>query len=326
MLERERAVEVRVGAFVLGAILLLALGILWVLGSLPAGREANEYGVLMGTAAGVRRGDRVRVSGIEVGRVEGVVLRPGEKWPVLFEVTLDASVPVTQEASAHITSDGFLSANYLEIVPGAPGAPPLSPGGMIKGTEGAGLMEAMGGLEDLSGKASELLVKLGGLVDDLSVTLQPLVTKLDLLLSDENVETFSGTLTAVRALAEDTRPRTNALLENFNGLVDGLNESTGKLPELTASLDSLLLELRAALGTDGERLAELLEAAQATMESAGATLDVTAQNRRGLELALRDLQATMANLKSLTATLAERPSALVRKTKQPDRKPGGSKP
>ena len=322
MAERQRAAELKAGAFVLAAVLILGLGILWVVGSLPIGREANHYDVLMGTAAGVRTGDRIRVSGIEVGRVESISLRPGEEWPVLFSVSLDTSISVTVEASAHITSDGLLSSNYLEIDPGPASAPSLEPGGVIQGTAGAGLMQALGGLEDLSGDTSAFLAKLGGLVDELSKSAEPLLTQLELLLSDENLDSFSGTLAAMRILAEDTRPRTNALLEDLDALVARLNDGTETLPELVGNLDSLLTELRDALGPDGARLAELLDSAQGTLDSAGATLEVTAHSRHTLKLALRDLQATMANLKSFTETLEERPSALVWKDRQPDRKPG----
>lgn len=326
MAERERAVEVRIGVFVLGAIVVLALGILWVLGSLPAGRQANEYIVRMGTAAGVRKGDRVRISGIEVGRVEDISLRVGEELPVLFQITLEDSVSVTESARAIITSDGLLSSNYLQIDPGPPGAPALAPGSTIQGTEGAGLMEAMGGLEDLSSQTGELLTKLSGLVDDISTNIEPLVARMEVMLSDENMESFSGLLNSMHLLAEDMRPRTNALLEDLDVLVVQLNEGTEDLPELSAQLKSLLAALETSLGEDGARLAELLESAQGTMESAGATMEVTARNRRGLELALRDLQATLANLKSLTGTLGQQPSALVWKQKQRDRKPGEDQP
>lgn len=326
MAERQSAVELKVGAFVLATVLVLAIGILWVLGTLPLGRQANPYTVLMGTAAGVRKGDRVRVSGIETGRVEKVSLRPGEEWPVLFEITLDSSISVTEMASAYITSDGLLSSNYLEIDPGPPSAAVLPPGGAIQGTEGAGLMQALGGLEDLSDQTSGLLAKLGGLVDDLSTSVDPLLGRLERLLSDDNMDSFSATLVAMQRLAEDTRPRTNALLERLDTLAAQLSEGTEDLPRIAANLDGMLVELRNALGTDGARLAELLESAQSTMDSAGTTMEVTARNRQRLELTLHDLQMTMANLRGFTETLEAKPSALVWKNRQPDRKPGEGQP
>lgn len=326
MAERQRAAELRVGAFVLGSTLILGLGILWVIGYLPLGGEANEYNVLMGSAAGIRAGDRVRVSGIELGRVESVTLRPGEQWPVVFAVTLSTSIRVTEEASAYITSDGLLSANYLQIAPGPPGALPLPSGGTITGTAGGGLMAALEGLDDLSAQTSSLLEQLESLVHNLSVSVEPLMARLELLLSDKNLENFSGTLVAFRKLAEETGPRTNTLLENLDTLVTQLGEGTETLPELAADLQKLLTTLNSALGSEGSRLADLLDSAQSTLDSAGVTLEVTAQNRRSFELALRDLEATMANLKSFTATLEQRPSALLRKNRRPDRKPGEGNP
>lgn len=326
MPEREPAVEIRVGAFMLASIATLAIGILWVLGALPAASRSSAYGVLMGTAAGIRGGDRVRVAGMEVGRVESVSLRPGEEWPILFEITLDSSILVTEEARAYITSDGLLTANYLEIDPGPPTAAPLTPGSAIQGSEGAGLVQALGGLDELSSQTTDLMTKLGDLADEISANVEPLAGRLEALLSDENIDSFAATLDSIRRLAEETRPRTNTLLEHLDGLVAELEESTDELPQVAQSLDELLAELRAALGADGERLAELLESAEGAMSAAGTTLEVTATNRQELERTLRDLQATMANLRVFSETLAERPSALVRKNRPPDRRPGEGNP
>lgn len=322
MTERQRAVELKAGAFVLATLVVFGLGVLWVIGSLPVGQTTGQYTVLMGTAAGVRSGDRVRVSGIEMGRVENIALHPGERWPVVFQISLDDSILVTEESSASITSDGLLSSNYLQIDPGPATAPPLPAGGAIYGSAGPGLMAVMGDLGGLSQQASKLLEDLGSLTSELSKNFGPLSLRLELLLSDQNLESFASTLTALRTLAEDTPPLARSTLEHLDNLIMQLSAGAEDLPQITASLGSLLADLHAIVGTDGERLTSLLESTQRTLDSAGATLEVTAQNRHILELTLRDLQETMENLRGFTATLERRPTALLRKERQPDRKPG----
>ncbi len=118
---------IRAGLFLIIALAIFVVGSLWVAGIHPGGTERVSYEVLMKSSGGVRQGDPVRIAGMEVGRVQEVDLRSGVEWPVLFRIGLDATIPVTEAASARLTTDGLLGSPYLEVDPGPAGEPPLPP-------------------------------------------------------------------------------------------------------------------------------------------------------------------------------------------------------
>jgi len=285
---------IRAGLFLILALGVLVIGSLWVAGFHPGGAEKAAYEVLMKASGGVRQGDPVRVAGMDVGRVQGIELRPGVEWPVLFRIGLDAQILITDAASARLTTDGLLGSPYLEIDPGP---------------------AAMSGLGELSDRAGVALDEVTVLLQSLSERTGPLLKRFEMLLSDENLASISESLTAMRDTMQEAGPRLTSLMTRLDDLAIELEAGIAGLPDLTADLQGLVEDLRTALGPDGERLASLLD-------SAGASVSSMEMNKGELEAMVRDLRLATANLKAFTESIKERPSALIRKSRAPDRKPG----
>ena len=70
---------VRAGLFVIVALAILIVASLWVAGAHFGGAQ-NDYEVLMKTAGGIRQRDRVRVSGMETGRVLATFTAEAAVW------------------------------------------------------------------------------------------------------------------------------------------------------------------------------------------------------------------------------------------------------
>ncbi len=313
--------EVRAGVFVFVALVILGAGILWIVGFKPlAGRQVS-YEVLMKGSSGVRRGDRVRVSGIEAGRVKRIELRPGQEWPVVFRVALDRALTITTGSAARITTDGLLGAPYLEIVAGPAGAPPLPEGSRIMGVEGGTLTHALEGLGQATDRLPELLDQTTELVERLNGTIDPVMGGLQELLSAENLEAVAETLKVLRPTLEEVGPGLAELVAHLDLLAGEIEEGIGGVPEVTAEIGSLAGDLRRAVGTDGERLSGLLDSVNQTMGSARGALSAVEGNRVEMEAMVRDLREAAANLKSLSQTLKERPSLLLRYPRAPERMP-----
>ncbi len=266
-------------------------------------------------SGGVRQGDPVRVAGMEVGRVQRVELRPGAEWPVLFRIGLDSEILVTERASARLTTDGLLGTPYLEIQPGAEGEAPLPQGAPIMGIEVVSSVDAMSGLGELSDSAGVAVEEVTALLQNLNARIGPLLERFEMLLSDANIASISDSLSAMRDTMQEAGPRLNDLLARLDGVAVQLEAGVAGVPPLTEDLQGLVADLRTALGPDGERLASLLD-------SAGSSVSSMEMNRGELEAMLRDLRQATANLKAFTEAIQERPSALMRKSKGPDRKPG----
>lgn len=82
---------------------------------------------------GLAEGDRVRLQGVDAGVVEGVVPPrvPGQPVGLLLRVDGRLRGMIRADATARIMTEGVVGAKVLEIVPGAPDAPPLPASGLI---------------------------------------------------------------------------------------------------------------------------------------------------------------------------------------------------
>lgn len=306
---------IRAGLFLILALAIFIIGSLWVAGIHPGGSERVSYEVLMKSSGGVRQGDPVRIAGMEVGRVQAVDLRPGVEWPVLFRIGLDATIPVTAASSARLTTDGLLGSPYLEVDPGPAGGPPLPPDTPIIGLEVVSTADAMSGIGELSDRAGVALDEVTALLQSLSARTGPLLERFEMLLSDQNLASISESLAAMRDTMREAGPRLTSLMTRLDELAIELETGVAGIPDLTADLQGLVGDLRTALGPDGERLSSLLD-------SAGDSMSSMEMNQGELDAMVRDLRLATANLKAFTESIKERPSALVRGHKGPDRKPG----
>lgn len=311
--------DVRAGIFVILALILLVLGTVWITGYSPFGVRGASYDIMMQGSSGIRRGDRVRMSGIRVGRVQEIELRPGVEWPVRFNVVLDPGFRVREGSSARITSDGLLGAPYLEIVSGPPEAPILEEGSVLYGVEGGDVMALLGGLGDTTERLPLLIDEVIELVAGLNQQVDPLMAGISSLLSEENVESISDAMRALSATLEEVGPRLPVLLDRLDTLTASLEEGIDDVPELTGDIRGLVGDLRQALGPEGARLAGVLGSAERTLNSADGTLETLAGSREDLRTLLRDLAAAGASLRTLAEDLKQRPSLLLRSPKMPER-------
>jgi phospholipid/cholesterol/gamma-HCH transport system substrate-binding protein len=322
MQDHKRSADVRVGLFVLVALALLIAGSLWIAGSSFFGAPPIGYTVLMKDSAGLRSGDRVRIAGVPVGRIQRVLLQPGAEWPVAMQVGLRRELTIHVDATARITTAGLLGTAFLQIEPGSPDAPELPPGSEIRGTSGGGLDAAMARIDELSVSAIGLLEQTSGLVDQVAGELDPIMSNLQLLLSAENAEHLRGILAALDQTAGDAGPRLNALLTNLESVSARLDEGLEVLPDLTQDVSALIADVRTGFGPEGSRLAGLLDTAQGALLSADEALSMLGNNRAELETAMRDLATTVSNLKAFSQLVKERPYSLVRVKSEPERSPG----
>lgn len=317
-----RAREVRTGLFVIvGLAILLALT-LWVAGSNPLGASKATYKVLMKDAGGVRPGDQVRLAGVPVGRVRSVDLQDDKEWPVVFRVELDGAISLTEESQARFSSDGILGSAFLSIDPGSADAPPLIGGSTILGTKSSDITGALGRVDEVIDKAVTLLDETTVLVRGMTEKVDPLMARVEDLLSRENVDELSTTLSLLRQTLEEVRPQVPTLLVRLEATLGGIDQGVETIPRLTAEAQALVTDLRAALGPEGERLRAVLESADGTFAQASESLGVVTGSAGDLEATLRDLRDAASNLRMLSKELRERPDRLILPPRKADRRPG----
>jgi phospholipid/cholesterol/gamma-HCH transport system substrate-binding protein len=139
--QRERARKLRVGLFVLVAVVAF-LGMIYALGArtrlfeprYTIHAEFTEVG-------GLVEGATVRLAGVQIGRVSDVQLanEPGGKVRVELNIARRYSNRIRRDSIARIETQGLLGDKIIEITVGTAGAPPLQAGESIAAREATDL-------------------------------------------------------------------------------------------------------------------------------------------------------------------------------------------
>lgn len=113
---RESLTEVLVGAGVL-----VAAGGFIAFAAQATGFGATDDGMVL-TASfrsveGIDVGTDVRLAGVQIGRVADITLNT-QSYRADTALALDGSVPIPNDSSAVVASEGLLGGSFIEIVPG----------------------------------------------------------------------------------------------------------------------------------------------------------------------------------------------------------------
>lgn len=113
---RYSPIEIVMGAMVL----VVAVGFL-ILGMESINnnqKEGYNISLIFGSTSGLKNGDDVKISGINVGKITKLDLDVDD-YNARVMVKLFDNIKIPDDSSARITSSSLLGGNYLDIVPGS---------------------------------------------------------------------------------------------------------------------------------------------------------------------------------------------------------------
>ena len=273
--DRVRWSELKVG-------LLVAFGLLFLLWASFSGGGTSifysktELNTVLNTANGLNPGAPVRLSGVEVGKVEELRLIGKSKQEQVYLKMLieERNWPlVKSDSRATLGTIGMLGDKYIEISPGDPALPELEPGAYIEGHVAGDLLslidrapEIVGNLEGLSDALASLAKRLEGtegtvgrLIDSDSLYRSLLAGSrdaADLIASLQKqvpatLDRSGEALDAVRRLADQAQDTSGTL-----GMMLARRDIYDRLDGVTLRLDSLATDLRTGRGTAGALLTD----------------------------------------------------------------------
>ena len=109
-------VEILMGAVVLTtAIFFLMLGMQSIDNNQ---KDGYELSLLFGSSAGLKNGDDVKISGINVGKITKLNLDPAD-YNARIYIKLNNDIKIPDDSQARITSSSLLGGNFLDIIPGS---------------------------------------------------------------------------------------------------------------------------------------------------------------------------------------------------------------
>ena len=126
-----------VGAFVVGGLLLFAVGLFMIGDRRQLFTEHFEVLADFGNVTGVQVGTDVRLSGLPAGEVTDILIppAPGGRFQVRMRVREDLHSLVRTDSVAAVLTDGLLGSAFIQIRAGTESAPEVADGGTLAGTD-----------------------------------------------------------------------------------------------------------------------------------------------------------------------------------------------
>jgi len=131
--DKKYYIELTAGIFVF--ISLLCVGYLTIkLGKMELiGNKYYSIKARFSKITGLKTGNEVRISGVEVGRVKDIILNPKD-FSVIVVMEIRKDIKLSDDSIASIKTNGLIGDKYISISPGGSDIY-LSPGDMIVDTE-----------------------------------------------------------------------------------------------------------------------------------------------------------------------------------------------
>ena len=283
-----KANYVLIGAFTLVISLFGLLFALWA-ANWSSEREWNFYRIVFDEAVTGRfEGGSVRYNGITVGTIDKLSLAPNDPRKVVAEVRIADETPIKTDTRAKISQDGLTGPTFIQLSGGSPNAPLLRSDDKdeipIIATEPSAL-------QNIADTANRLVTRLDEVLSDQNV--KRISASLD------NIEKLTGTIAAQRqdvgqliVNAREASEQLKVTMQTTNGAIERLDRDVVQhLPALVDKLDRTLVQLESVATNANGQITENRAPLQNGMQQLGPTLT----ELRGL---VRDLRRVASRLDS----------------------------
>jgi phospholipid/cholesterol/gamma-HCH transport system substrate-binding protein len=255
--------EVTVGTIVIVAVLVFIFGTMWLSGR--SVKSGNLVRIQFANVSGLKRASPLRISGVNVGRVERIDFQDVGK--VMVTASLPPKIHPKVDAEALIVSVTLVGDYAVDFDPGD-AAEPLPSGKFILGRKEVGLSDKAVGLSD---RADTLLLGAQAIVnqrtaDQLYATMTALQGTLKA--AQQTMEVYSNprrgptaelaqTMASLRRVTDRldstlANPALSRTLGRADTLTSNLAIMTGQLTSTSARLDTLLQAITQGRGTIGK--------------------------------------------------------------------------
>ena len=305
-----RSIEVKVGALILIALVLLG-GFVLLLGGLSLEKTYRLY-VDFDNPGGLLAGAAVRIGGVKVGSVKDLQFLGGKVDPktgrrivVRTEIAVEKRVQdsIHQDADFYVTAQGVLGEQFLAINPGSPDRPVLGEDAEVKGIDPPRL-------DLFLAKAYELLDTTVEGIKNNRVTLGDIIDNTDGILKGLNLivsgnrERIERTLANVEDISVEAKQLTHDARTNYVDnpkvlqTVDRVNDLVARIHE---DSEPMLKDAREALA-NLNRVSATVGDPQEQEKIRKAIADV-AQLAERANATAADAQAIAAHIKSGKGTV-----------------------
>lgn len=241
--------------------------------------DTVEYSADFSSASGLRQGQFVRASGVEVGKVKRLRLVDGGRR-VRVDFAADRSLPLYESTTAHIRYANLIGERYLELKRGTGGGADrvLPPGSLIPVAR--------------TQPALDLDALVGGF--------RPVFRALDKdkvnTIASAIITVFQGQGGTINDILDQTAQLTSALADRDQAIgevVKNLNTVLDSIVKKAGDVDSTVVDLESLITGLNDHASPLADGVENLSNAGGELADLLADNRKPLQ---RDIAATQATL------------------------------
>ena len=279
-----------VGAFVIVLTVTMIAGVLWLSSGKYYRKSYDTYETYMTeSVSGLNLNAPVRYRGVDVGRVRGIALAPGNVEQVQVTLDIERGTPVKEDTVATLQTQGLTGIAFVELTSGHRGSPDLR--------------AKPGEPYPVIASAPSLMNRLETSLPVLLANLNRVSDNVNALLDDENRRAVKATLADLAQLSRTLAARSatiDATLASTARTMDAAARTTDKAAAVAAELPQLVQRI--------ERTAAGFERMATEVAGAGASARGTLEGSRA-DLAqftgstLPEVRALVDELRGLTATL-----------------------
>lgn len=227
------------------------------------------------TVSGLEIGAQVKYNGVRVGQVAGIKNNPEKIVQVTVLLELDEGTPVKTDTEAVLTSMGITGLKFVELAGGSDETALVPPGGTIKAGH-----SFMGSME---GKA-----------EDIAVKVELAVSKVNAVLSENNIAHFNDILLSLKGLSRGADTLLDANDDKVAVIIDDLTRVSKDLEKGMASAGRSAETVEEILVDSKPEVAAILANVNRTTTSIRITVERFAQ----VDGILKKLESTLAKLNS----------------------------
>jgi phospholipid/cholesterol/gamma-HCH transport system substrate-binding protein len=295
-----------VAAFALLAIA-AAFAFVWWYSGRGERRDYVPYEIYFdGSVSGLSRGSPVRYLGVDVGRVRSLSVQRANPSRVKVLAEIDSDAPISGATRARLGLLGLTGLLYIDLLQNLE-ANPNAP--LARGQAYPVIPSRKGEIEAFLEKMPDLLGRTARVVE-----------RVELLLTDRNIESVSTTLQNVEAASQNLPAVSRdvaALAGDLRKTAVEVNELTRKLQGITDTAGPQVEATLASVSASADKLGRTADSLERIVVGNEATLgEFAGSGVADLEQLILDLRAASEEVRALARSLRDRPSSLLIEQKE----------
>jgi len=240
---------VRLGLFIFVSLLLF-IGAIYILGKKQGlFQQTIKISSVFKNVRGLKVGNNVRFTGIEVGTVVNISILSDTSVSVTFSIDRNVTPYIKKDSRATIGTEGLMGSTVVVILPGTPGMGPVEPGDEVPSIESVEIDDIVKEIKKSSEKISEVADNLisitqkinngdgifGKLFTDSELTYEILSTGKNVQRLSQNMNEIAAKLNRSEGILGKMLSDTT-LASTINATVDNLHRTSESINDFSAKL------------------------------------------------------------------------------------------